>query len=275
MDTTEPGGPYGASDMSPEALMRLLFTPVRTQPSPEVKQILDRAATEVEVVDGNDTVHYVWGDGQRRILLVHGWSGNAGHMAALAEALVAAGFQVVAVDQPGHGQSAGEQSSVVHFAQAIQTANRRYGPFYAVLAHSLGAAATAYALSRGLGCRGAVFFNPVGSYQSLWRRNVEVLQISPNLMALTARRAEEWLGISFDDLEPAALAKSMSCELLVFHDEHDRETPISDSQALVQSWPNAELVRVDKLGHTRILSDGEAIRRTVAFLTGLGAARSS
>jgi pimeloyl-ACP methyl ester carboxylesterase len=241
--------------------------PTRTQASTQAKRSLDQASTEVEVVDGNKIVHYIWGDGERRVLLVHGWSGNAGHVTSLADAFVSAGFKVVAVDAPGHGQSEGRRSSVVHFAKVIDAANRRYGPFCVVVAHSLGAAAATYELSRGLGCESAVFFNPVASYESVWRRSEELLQVSPKMMGLAAERAEKWLGITFDDIEPTFLAPRLSSKLLVVHDRYDRESPISDSESLVGSWPNAELVEVEKLGHSRILSNDGIVRRVVEFVT--------
>jgi pimeloyl-ACP methyl ester carboxylesterase len=155
----------------------------------------------------------------------------------------------------------------VHFAKAIDAANRRYGPFRVVVAHSLGAAAATCSLSRELGCERAVFFNPVGSYESVWRRSEELLQVSPRLVGLAAEHAEKWLGISFDDIEPAALAPSLASKLLVIHDRYDRETPIADSEALVRSWPDAQLVEVEKLGHSRILSDDGMVRRVVDFAT--------
>lgn len=250
-----------------ESLRRLLFTPMRTQPPGGTKRILDQASIEVEVVDGDDVAHYIWGDGERRVLLVHGWSGNAGHVTSLADALVAEGFKVVAADQPGHGESGGKESSVIHFAKAIAAANERYGPFCAVAAHSLGAIAATYAMSRGLDCEKAVFFNPVSSFKSIWRRNEKVLDLSPELMGSVVTSAEKWLGISFDNIEPTVLAPDLSSKLLVIHDEYDPETSMSDSEALVRSWPDAELVKVEKLGHTRVLSDDGVIRHVVDFLT--------
>lgn len=252
-----------------ERLRRLMFTPTRTQLPSGTKEILDQAATEVELVDGGKVVHYIWGDGERRVLLVHGWSGNAGHVAVLADALAAEGLTVVAMDLPGHGESEGKESSVIHFAKAIEAANDRYGPFHAIVAHSLGAPATTYAMSRGLGLGSekVVFFNPIGSYKSLWRRSGEVMQVSPEAIAAVRERAEEWLGVSFDDIEPLAAAPGFSSRLLIVHDEYDLESPISDSEALVGSWPNAELVTVENLGHTRVLRDDGMVRRAVDFLT--------
>jgi pimeloyl-ACP methyl ester carboxylesterase len=252
--------------MDAEKLRRLLFTPMRTQPPGDTGRILDQASRTIEVVDGDDVVHYVWGDGERRVLLVHGWSGNAGHVAALADALAMAGFTVVAPDQPGHGESGGRESSVVHFAKATAVAQERHGPFCAVVAHSLGAIAATYAMSRGLDCERAVFVNPASSFTSIWRRNEKVIGLSSELMGSVVTSAEKWLGVSFDAIEPTVLAPGLSSKLLVVHDEHDPETPMSDSTALVGAWPGAELVRVEKLGHTRVLSDIGVIRRVVDFL---------
>lgn len=246
--------------------MRLLFTPLRTQPSAGAKRILDQASTEVDIVDGNRLVHYIWGDGERRVLLLHGWSTNAGQVTSLALALVAAGFRVFAVDLPGHGRSEGKRASVIHFEKVIEAMSHRYGPFSALVAHSISAAAATYALSRGVECERVVFFNPVSSYESVWRRSAEKLRVSPELMGFTTRHAEKWLDISFDNIEPTALAPGLPSSLLVIHDKYDRETPIADSEALVQAWPDAELVTVEKLGHTRVLHNDDVVRRVVDFV---------
>jgi pimeloyl-ACP methyl ester carboxylesterase len=250
-------------------MWRLLFTPFRTQASTRTKSILDKASTDVDVIEGNEVVHYTWGDGDRRVLLVHGWSSNAGQVASLAQALAAAGFTVVALDLPGHGRSEGKRSSVIHFAKAIEAASDRRGPFYALVAHSLGAAAATYALSRGVQCERAVFFSPVGSYANVWRHAEQRLKVSPKVMGFAVRRAEKWLGITFDHIEPTVLAPRLSCKLLVVHDQYDWETPISDSEALVRSWPDAHLLQGYKLGHSRILSDHGMVRCAVDFVVGL------
>ncbi|GAA3368391.1 hypothetical protein GCM10020367_06540 [Streptomyces sannanensis] len=257
-----------------EELRRLAFTPMRTQPPNATRQTLDRAATEVEVVDGSKVVHYIWGEGERRVLLVHGWSGNAGHLTVLADALAEAGFTVVVADQPGHGESEGTESSVIHFAKAIEAANDRFGPFHAIVAHSLGAAATTYAMSRGVTPEGVVFVNPIGSYTSLWRRSGEVMQVSPEAIGLVRGRAEEWLGVSFDAIEPAVAAPDFSSRLLIVHDENDADSPIADSEVLVSAWAKAELVRVENLGHTKVLRDDAVVRRAVGFLTASDGASS-
>lgn len=122
-------------------------------------------------------------------------------------------------------------------------------------------------MSRGVAPARVVFVNPVSSYPSLWRRSGEVMRVSPEVIGLVRGRAEEWPGVSFDAIEPAVAAPDLPSRLLVVHDEHDTESPIADSEVLAPAWPKAELVRVENLGHTRVLRDDAVVRRAVRFLT--------
>ncbi len=80
-------------------------------------------------LDGRKFAAYSWGDGPT-VLLVHGWSGNAGQMAEFVAPLTRAGFRAVAIDLPAHGASGGGLSSVVHFARAIWAAAEHFGPVH-------------------------------------------------------------------------------------------------------------------------------------------------
>ncbi len=71
-------------------------------------------------------------------------------MGAFVEPLAAAGFRVVTFDAPGHGHSTGRRSSLVEMADAVSDVGREFGPLYAIVAHSAGAAVTTMALADGL-----------------------------------------------------------------------------------------------------------------------------
>src|SRR5213082_3427517 len=47
-----------------------------------------------------------WGAGPA-VLLVHGWEGRGAQLGALVDPLVEAGYRVIALDGPAHGDSAG------------------------------------------------------------------------------------------------------------------------------------------------------------------------
>ena len=90
-----------------------------------------------------------WGEGPT-VLLVHGWNGRATQLGAFVEPLLARGYRVVAFDAIGHGESAGKQSSLPEFANCIRQIADELGGVYAIVAHSLGGAATTFALAYGL-----------------------------------------------------------------------------------------------------------------------------
>lgn len=261
-----------AGTVAPNAMsklaMRLMFSPMRSKVPEPARSILARAKTEEMTINGERVVHYIWGDSGPRMLLVHGWQGDAGHMASFVEPLRKAGYQVIAIDLPAHGKSSGKMASVKHFEPCIANAAKVYGPFEGAIAHSLGAAAITFAMSRGLRFERVAFFGPVSRFASVWEYSQRMMNLSPKVMQLVIARAQKWLQITFDEMEPVRLAPALSTPLLVVHDKGDRESPFEDGTALVASWPNSKLVETEKLGHTRALRDPAVVKQVVAFMTG-------
>lgn len=246
---------------------RMLFKPMRPKLPVGAQEVLARARVEYAVVNGQRICHYVWGDSGPRALLVHGWGGAAAQMTAFVEPLRSLGFQVIALDLPAHGRSAGSVASVKHFEPCIAQAAGTYGNMQAVIAHSLGASAVTFALSRGFACGRAAFLGPVTNYGSVWRYSEQMLKLPPKVMPLVIEDAQRWLGITFDEMEPARLAVGMSTPLLVVHDRNDREVPFADGSGLADTWSNAILLATDTLGHKRGLRDPLVVEQVVAFVT--------
>jgi len=202
------------------------------------------------------------------VYLVHGWAGVGGQLAAFVPPLLAAGFHVVTFDAPGHGASPGRRSSIVHFAKALHEVVAQEGPANAVIAHSLGAAAVARALTQGLDVRRAVFVGPTGGPRDWAERFRRHLGVPLPVMAAMRERSEGWLGASWEEFDIPDLARRQSAPLLVFHDRHDAEVPWSDGAAIASGWPGARLLSTTGLGHRRILRDERVVRRAVSFVRG-------
>lgn len=99
---------------------------------------------------GGGLVAWRWGKGPT-VLLVHGFEGSRAQFAAIIEALVARGFSAVALDAPGHGESTGDELTVVQYVAAIEHALARLGPVHAVVGHSLGGAMTMFSIAEAGG----------------------------------------------------------------------------------------------------------------------------
>jgi len=61
---------------------------------------------------------YKWGESDKTVLLLHGWSGRGPQMGAFVEPLLARGYQPVAFDAPGHGRTPGKHSSIFRMNDA-------------------------------------------------------------------------------------------------------------------------------------------------------------
>jgi pimeloyl-ACP methyl ester carboxylesterase len=258
-----------AGSISPAAAARLgnklFFTPPRAPLRPEERAVLARGERFSLSVGGQRVVGRVWGEGPT-VLLAHGWGGHSGQMTALVDPAVAAGFRAVAIDLPGHGESAGRLSSLVHFDAALTGAAALWKPLHGIAAHSFGAAASTYALSRGLSARRVVFFAPPVRFDSFWVRFRSSVGVSDEVWRRMMREAESWLEVRFDGIAPFDLAPRMRAPLLVFHDPEDREMAFEEGAELVSRWPGAALRRVEHLGHLRLLRDARCVAEAIDFL---------
>jgi pimeloyl-ACP methyl ester carboxylesterase len=223
-----------------------------------------------------------WGDSDApAVLLAHGWGGHSAQMVPLARPLLAAGYRVIAFDQPAHGLSEGQLTGLPDFAAAIAAVARRYGGVTAVVGHSLGGAALALALSqyRDLSSRvkRAVLINAPSDISGFSRRFARLLKLPERVRRHMQEAIEERYGVRWTELEPPRLAAHLDAKGLIIHDRGDREVPIAQGEALAGVWLGARLLRTEGLGHVGILSDEHVGLAVADFISGgsgfAGAAR--
>ena len=200
-------------------------------------------------------------------LLVHGWGSRGARLGSFVAPLVGAGFSVVAFDAAGHGESAGRLSSLPQFIAAIRDLGSRFGPIEAVVAHSMGGAATTLAMARGLPVGRAVFLAPAADPAGYSERFAEAVGLSPAVLARMKAGLERRFGIPWREFDVLAAAAKCRAPLLVVHDRDDRDVPSSDGEAIARAWPGARFVETTGLGHRRIVHDPSVVARAVAFLT--------
>jgi pimeloyl-ACP methyl ester carboxylesterase len=249
--------------LAPAAAQRLAFDwfgrPQRRAEKPFI------VGHRFSITDGDpELAVWDWGDG-RTVLLVHGWNGNAAQLSGFVPPLVRGGYYVAAPDLPAHGSSSGARTNVRAMADALLRLGRRVGPVHAVIAHSLGAAATVIAQAEGLGAERTVLIAPPADlprYAALFGR---ALGLSARSTAGLLARLDRALGgrAAFDLL---SLARRQTSRMLVLHDPEDREVPFADARALAEAWPEARLEMLAGAGHTRALRHPDAISRAVGFV---------
>ena len=259
----------GLSAVSPAAaaaLAMVLFRrPPRHRDSAEERDALAKAERLFLSLNGKPLAAWRWGHGPA-VLLVHGWGSRGSRLVSFVVPLTEAGYSVVAFDAPGHGASAGRLSSLPQFISAIEAVARELGSLEAIVAHSMGGAATTLAMARGLPVRRVVFLAPAADPAGYSERFAEVLGLTPDVLGRMKQSIEHRFGTPWDDFDVLRAARKMTAPLLVFHDRDDRDVAWTDGEAIAAAWPGAELVSTAGLGHRRIVHDPEVVARAVAFL---------
>jgi len=245
---------------------RLFLSPRRPRRSRTAEAVLARGQQRMLKLGGERVAVWSWGEGPR-VLLVHGWSGYGGQLTAFVAPLVEAGFSVVTYDAPGHGVSSGRTSSLPELADMVGRVGRATGGPYAVVAHSLGAAATAVALRDGLKVARAVFLSPPSDpRQEGVAAFGRFLGFSEDVQQRMAARIERRFDMRLRDLALPNFAGLLQVPLRIFHDVGDGEVPLAAGEAVARAWPGAKLTRTEGLGHHRILFAPEVLASAVAFL---------
>jgi pimeloyl-ACP methyl ester carboxylesterase len=245
---------------------RLFFTPPRARPS---RHGLPAGAQRLDLVAGAGRVAvWSWGNGPA-VYLVHGWGGRAEQLGGLVAPLVARGLRVVALDGPGHGASEGRLSSGPEIGRALAAVVRHLGPAHAVVAHSLGAAAVAFAMREGLRVGRLAFVGPPANPLTWVDVFARRLGLGAGVLAEMKRRSEERIQARWEDL-PLVPMRGVPDPppLLVVHDRDDREVAWSDGASVAAAWPGARLMDTAGLGHRRVLRDPDVVETIAAFVAG-------
>jgi hypothetical protein len=210
---------------------------------------------------------YSWGDESHPyVALMHGWEGRATQLGAFVEPLLAQGLRVIGVDAPGHGASAGRKSSMPDFIDACFAVRRAHGQPHGVIAHSLGAAATALAMQQGLDAKRLVFIAPPSHLDSIPDEFGRIVGVSPEVCLRLKANFEQKFAIRWKDLDIAKVGTSCDSPLLVVHDRDDGDVAYAQGVRVATTWRTGTLHTTSGLGHRRILRDTETVATVAAFV---------
>jgi len=185
-------------------------------------------------------------------------------MSAFALPLRDAGMQVIAMDMPAHGQSEGTQTSIPQAAIALEAVGQTLGPLHAVVAHSIGCAVLCEAMHAGLQVSRAVLIGGPAYFDKYVRVAGRVMGLNQEGVERMLELLNQRLGISPQEVSVPARAAFFTQPAMFIHSDDDQVVPIEDSLTNVLAWKGSEHMRVNGLGHRRILRDPAVVEATVA-----------
>jgi len=246
------------------------FSPSKYELKPADQTILDRGNNFRIPFEGGNLAVTTWGSGPA-VLLMHGWGGSRAQMTGFVDPLLAAGYRVVAFDQPAHGESDGMTTNLLQIAPTMDLIKMHEGSFHGIIAHSFGTLITSYALVHRNFPPPArlVYFGSFNRLMdSLPRFQVQARLPDAVIDGLRAMIYENFGQDVLDSIANELLAPQINIPALMFHDVADNVTPIEDSRAVAKVWKSAQLIETEGLGHRGALQSEAIQQQVVRFLKG-------
>lgn len=249
----------------PTPLKDAFTRPQRRSPSFEQQARLNQGDYFEHPYAGGHLAAWRFGDGTP-VLLVHGWDACAADMLTLLDPLRAAGHSVVVFDNPAHGRSSGERTSVLDIGEAVYSLAGALGEVRALVAHSVGSAASLWAFQRGLRVQNSVHFAGPSSLSAMLSLTARAFGLPPMVESALLDWGAELIGRPLADLDVENLYGALRHPGLIIHDPRDRVVPFAASQALHAYWPDSRLIAAEGLGHNRVLGDAQLIEQVLDFI---------
>lgn len=258
--------------LAAKAAYRLFSTP-RTRAVHKTSDELIESARLFEILYGKIILKcYEWGSGDKTVLLVHGWESRGTAMRTFVPGLLEAGYRVVALDGPAHGNSGGHRTNLPDFAGAVRAVINQAGPVLGIITHSFGGATSTYALAHldnSIQIEKLVLIAVPASTQKVVSDYMNLIHLPPRARAIFQNEMRKKVnGLPFAETDVVnALAKVNVGQVLVVHDKFDLSVPFESADSIFEKYDHASLLVTQGYGHYKLMKHSDVIERVVAFIT--------
>jgi len=231
---------------------------------------LNTAQKKKLLINEHELQFYFWGNSDKKILIVHGWEGMSADFSEMVTSLVKAGFSIVSFDLPAHGNSSGKLTHLPMVISLLKKIIPEQGPFYAVVGHSLGAAASAFSMAELNGSVSLSKLVLMGLHPvpfEFFKQFQHVLGINDKLFAKCVKYVEEKLGRKVQGMSVYKVNSSISADkVLLIHDAKDQVANLKIIKQLNSEWKNSELFFGEHGGHYKHYKHPEVVEKVIEFM---------
>ncbi len=256
-------------ELATQFAMKLFTTPIRYK-IPKREFEMDRNSQQelLEIPAIHKKVMlYQYGTGDKKVLLVHGWSGRGTQLVKIADEFVKLGYTVFSFDAPAHGKAPGKTSNMTEFIAAILEIEKKYGPFAYAVGHSLGGMSVLNAIKQNLNVQKAIIIGSGDIVTDIISDFILKLGLKPEIGVRMKTKFENKFNQTMDSYSSYIAAKTITIPVLVIHDEIDDDVPIKAAFHIHEHLKDGDLMITNGLGHRKILGDNKVIRRIVQFIS--------
>ena len=248
---------------------KLFTTPIRHKlPKRELHMERDSIQKSIVIPEiQKEIVVYEYGKSDKKVLLVHGWSGRGTQLVKIADELLKMGYMTISFDAPAHGKSKGNSSIMIEFIASILEIEKQYGPFEFAIGHSLGGMSVLNAIKQNLQVKKAVIIGSGDIIQDIIDDFIHKLQLRPEFGIKLRDHFEAKFGGKMDDYSAYKAAEKTEVPVLIIHDKDDDDVSVKAAYNIQKHLKQSEIMITESLGHRKILGDETVIQKIAAFIS--------
>lgn len=230
-------------------------------------EILDKANKEIFEFRNFKIKTYKWEGGKDKILLIHGWEGQAGNFTKIIKELTNNNFSVYSFDAPSHGFSSKGKTSLFEFAELVGLLIEKY-KFSQLISHSFGGVATTYSLfTNKLSVEKFVLLTTPDKFSERINDVCIRCGLTKKVKHKLIKHIEKKHNITVSSINVSDFVKKIDVkQAIIFHDKYDKVVPIEQSKNVHANWKTCKFVEVENTGHFGILKNDLVIKLLIDFL---------
>lgn len=247
---------------------RLFTTPIKHK-IPKREFDMDKNSTQNLIFIPSikkEIMVYEYGKSNKKVILVHGWSGRGTQLVKIADKLLDLGYSTISFDAPAHGKSPGKTTLMTEFIESILELEKQYGSFEYIIGHSLGGMSTLNAIKRGLNVKKAVIIGSGDSVNDILFDFVNRLKLKSKIAVKMRESFESEYQMDMESFSGNIAAKDVKVPVLVIHDKNDEDVPYTASENIHKNLKNSKLLLTKELGHRKVLGDAKVIESIKNFI---------
>ncbi|MBM6498982.1 alpha/beta fold hydrolase [Flavobacterium macrobrachii] len=212
-------------------------------------------------------VVYNYGESDKKILLVHGWSGRGTQLVKIADEMLKLGYSTISFDAPAHGKSEGKTTIMTEFIASILEIEKQYGPFEFAIGHSLGGMSILNAIKQNLNVKKAIIIGSGDIIQDVINDFIQKLQLKPKIGLQLKNYFEKKYNEPMENYSASFSAKSVTIPVLIIHDKDDNDVALKAAHNIHKHLKNSTIMITEGLGHRKILGDSKVIEIIKEFIS--------
>lgn len=252
--------------LSAKLTLKMLSITLRRKLSKKDIQFYDQGLKETYKVSKHRFHTYTFGDSGPALLLLHGFCSNAARWRNYIQPLIESGYQVIAMDAPGHGTSPGYFMSVPTYIQCVKEVLRSRTQWDGVVAHSMGGVVSAVALGELdlVQPTKYVLLNSFNTADSMMSTSARKLGVNEEVIAGLRTRIEQNTGRPLEHYSLEQHLNNYDQQGLIIYDKDDIIVPKSEAQKNLTQLCQFMTLKTEGLGHN--LFSKEVEKTVINFL---------